>query len=186
MMEVSAHLGQLVTIVIMAIALGLDAFSLGIGVGLKGIRLWDVLKISFVIALFHVLLPLLGMFAGHYMSSILGHVTSYVAGGLLLLLGGHMIYNSFKGDQVQFMNYRSLPGVILFSLSVSIDSFSVGISLGMFRSDLFFTVLAFGFFGGLMSVLGLLLGRTVSQGLGDYGEAAGGVILFTFGLLFIF
>ena len=57
----SAHLGQLV-ILIMAVALGLDAFSLGIGIGMKGIRLRDVLRISLVTALFHVIMPLIGMY----------------------------------------------------------------------------------------------------------------------------
>lgn len=37
-----------------------------------------------------------------------------------------------------------------------------------------------------MSILGLLIGRHVSRGLGDYGEALGGAILLGFGLLFIF
>ncbi|MMZ71756.1 manganese efflux pump MntP [compost metagenome] len=56
----------------------------------------------------------------------------------------------------------------------------------MFSSDLILTVLAFGVCGGVMSVMGLLLGRRVSQNLGDYGEAIGGAILLAFGLLFIF
>ncbi|MNI77764.1 putative manganese efflux pump MntP [compost metagenome] len=97
-----------------------------------------------------------------------------------------MIYSSVKGNGSQSINHRTLWGVLLFSLSVSIDSFSVGVSLGMFHSDLLITVLAFGFFGGLMSIMGLALGRSVGRSLGDYGEAAGGAILLAFGLMFIF
>ncbi|MFS0872244.1 manganese efflux pump MntP family protein [Paenibacillus xylanilyticus] len=186
MWDVSAHLGQLVTILIMAVALGLDAFSLGIGIGMKGIRLRDVLRISFVTALFHVIMPLIGMYTGKYVSSFLGDITTYAAGGLLVLLGGHMILNAFREGDTKLVDHRSMLGVILFSLSVSVDSFSVGVSLGMFSSDLVLTVLAFGACGGIMSVMGLLLGRRVSQNLGDYGEAIGGAILLAFGLLFIF
>lgn len=69
MWDVSAHVGQLVTILIMAVALGLDAFSLGIGIGMKGIRLRDVLRISIVTALFHIIMPLIGMYMGKYVSS---------------------------------------------------------------------------------------------------------------------
>ncbi|WFR64232.1 manganese efflux pump MntP family protein [Paenibacillus amylolyticus] len=186
MWDVSAHVGQLVTILIMAVALGLDAFSLGIGIGMKGIRLRDVLRISTVTALFHIIMPLIGMYMGKYASSLLGDITTYVAGGLLVLLGGHMILNAFREGDTKLVDHRSLLGVILFSLSVSVDSFSVGVSLGMFSSDLILTVLAFGVCGGLMSIMGLLLGRRVSQNLGDYGEAIGGAILLAFGLLFIF
>ncbi|MDO7906509.1 manganese efflux pump MntP family protein [Paenibacillus sp. JX-17] len=185
MQEATAHIGQFVTILVMALALGMDAFSLGIGVGMKGIRLRDILKISTVIALFHILMPLLGMFTGHYMSALLGQVATYAAGGLLVLLGLHMIYNSFRGGEQTF-DHRSPVGILLFSLGVSMDSFSVGVSLGMFQSDLVLTILSFGFCGGLMSILGLLLGRRVSRNLGDYGEAVGGAILLAFGLLFIF
>lgn len=186
MWDVSAHVGQLVTILIMAVALGLDAFSLGIGIGMKGIRLRDVLKISTITALFHVIMPLAGMYMGKYVSSLLGDITNYAAGGLLVLLGGHMILNAFREGETKLVDHRSMLGIILFSLSVSVDSFSVGVSLGMFSSDLVLTILAFGFCGGLMSIMGLLLGRRVSQNLGDYGEAVGGAILLAFGLLFIF
>lgn len=177
--------GQLVTVLVMAVALGMDAFSLGVGIGLKGIRKLDILKLSFIIALFHILMPLMGMYTGQYMSTLLGDVAVKAGGALLVLLGGHMVYSSLRGEAVQSLNHRTVWGVLLFALSVSIDSFSVGVSLGMFATDILFTVLMFGFFGGLMSILGLLLGRRAGQSLGEYGEACGGVILFAFGVLFL-
>lgn len=187
--EVYAGSGQIITITIMAVALGLDAFSLGVGIGMKGIRLLHVLQLSLLIAFFHVLMPLFGLFTGDYVGQLLGQVTQYAAGGLLLLLGSHMVFNSFRsgdGGGLQAVDYRTLWGMLLISLSVSVDSFSVGVSLGMFVNHILLTVLTFGACGGLMSILGLLLGRHVSRGLGDYGEAIGGAILLGFGLLFIF
>ena len=186
MLEDSVHWGQLITIFMMAIALGMDALSLGVGIGIRGIRLLHVLRISLLIGLFHVLMPILGIFTGQYLGSLLGRVTGYAAGGLLLLLGGHMIINSYRGGVAKMIDYRAWGGMLLFSLSVSIDSFSVGVSLGMFKSDLLLTVLIFGIIGGLMSMIGLLLGRRVSDKLGHYGEALGGAILLAFGLMFIF
>jgi len=185
---IDAHLqvGQLLTLLIIAIALGLDAFSLGLGIGLKGIRRLDILKLGVVIAFFHVIMPLAGMIAGQYVSGLLGEVATTAAGVLLVLLGGHMIYSSLRGEMVQSFDHRSSWGVFVLALSVSIDSFSVGITLGMFAASVWLTVLLFGFFGGLMSVMGLMLGRRVSGNFGDYGEACGGAILFIFGILFIF
>ena len=183
--EATVQAGQFLTIMIMAIALGMDAFSLGVGIGLKGIRLRDVLRLSSVIALFHILMPLMGIFTGQYVSSLLGNVASTAAGILLILLGGHMICNALRGSSSGSVDYRSAWGMLLFALSVSVDSFSVGVSLGMFAADIVLTVLMFGFFGGLMSILGLLLGRRVSRGLGEYGEACGGIILFAFGMMFL-
>ncbi|MFP4975421.1 manganese efflux pump MntP family protein [Paenibacillus sp. CN-4] len=182
-------LGQLMTVAIMAFALGLDAFSLGVGIGMRGIRLLHVLQMSLLVALFHVIMPLLGLLAGSYVGHLLGQVTGYAAGGLLVLLGAHMIYNAFhpgEGAGVKAMDHRTFLGMLLISLSVSVDSFSVGVSLGMFVNGLLWIVLAFGASGGLMSVIGLLLGRRVRGGLGEYGEALGGAILLAFGLLIIF
>lgn len=187
--EVYAGWGQTVTIAIMAVALGMDAFSLGVGIGMKGIRLLHVLKLSLLVAFFHMLMPLIGLLTGSYVGHLLGQVTTYVAGGLLVLLGGHMLYNSFRSDTEatpRVMDHRTLWGMMLISLSVSVDSFSVGVSLGMFMNGVLLTILAFGVCGGVMSISGLLLGRHVSRGLGEYGEALGGAILLAFGLLFIF
>ncbi|PLT48365.1 manganese efflux pump [Paenibacillus sp. FSL W8-1187] len=188
MLEATLHEGQLLTLLIMALALGMDAFSLGVGIGMRGIRLLDILKLSAVIGLFHVLMPLVGIAAGQYMSLLLGHVATLVAGLLLLLLGGHMLFVSLRGGEElgpSFADHRTTGGLLLFALSVSVDSFSVGISLGMFAADALLTILLFGLAGGLMSVLGLLAGRRIGRSLGSYGEAAGGAILMTFGILFL-
>lgn len=186
MVEADLHAGQFLTLLIMAVALGFDAFSLGLGIGLRGIRVKDILKLSSVIALFHIIMPLGGIVMGQFVSGLLGSVATTAAGILLLLLGGHMIYSSLRGDAVVSFDHRTSWGLFVFALSVSIDSFSVGITLGMFAADIWLTVLLFGFFGGLMSIMGLMLGRKVSANLGEYGEALGGAILFVFGILFVF
>jgi len=185
MFDITAEIGQVLTILIMAVALGMDAFSLGIGIGLKGVRLSDILKLSALIAIFHVLMPLGGMYTGQYVSTLLGGIATTAGGALLLLLGGHMVYSAIRGEAVESINHRTLWGMLVFSFSVSIDSFSVGVSLGMFSSNVLMTVFVFGLFGGIMSVLGLMIGRSASRSMGGYGEALGGVILFGFGLLFL-
>lgn len=186
MVIATAQWGQLSTIVIMAIALGMDAFSLGIGLGMRGIRLLHIVYISMVIAIFHIVMPLMGMFTGHYVSTILGGVAVATGGGLLVLLGCHMIYSALSSGRAPYFDIGTVWGLLLFSLSVSIDSFAVGISLGLFASEIVITVILFGVFGGIMSVMGLMLGRRVGKWMGEYGEAFGGVILLVFGLKFLF
>ena len=155
---------------------------LGIGLGMRGIRIPDMFKLSAVVALFHVLMPLAGMAAGHWMGALLGDVAEAAGGGLLVVLGLHMIYSAWKGEDDYPFKPTQWAGLILFALSVSIDSFSVGISMGLFDSHLLLTVILFGTFGGCISVLGLAIGSRVSASLGGYGEAFGGVILLIFGI----
>jgi putative Mn2+ efflux pump MntP len=183
--DLSAGTGQWLTILMMALALGMDAFSLGIGVGMRGVRLRDVLKISLTVGLFHVVMPLMGMLAGHYLSDLLGDVALMAGGLLLVLLGLHMIVSAFRSETIRPLDHRSFVGLIAFALGVSLDSFSVGITLGLFAGDVWFTVMSFGVFGTVMSVLGLLVGRGASLLLGEYSEALGGIILLAFGVKFI-
>jgi putative Mn2+ efflux pump MntP len=177
--------GQFITILIMAVALGLDALSLGIGIGMRGIRKWDIFKLSFVVAVFHMIMPLIGMFMGTYVSTLLGHVATMAGGILLVLLGFHMVFSSLNGEKVQSIDHQTFLGIMLFAMGVSIDSFSVGVSLGMFASDMALTVLMFGTVGGFMSITGLMLGRKMGSWIGKYGEAIGGVILLAFGVHFL-
>jgi putative Mn2+ efflux pump MntP len=181
----SAQWGEMLTIAVMAFAIGLDAFSLGIAMGMKGIRLLHILRLSTFIALFHLIMPLMGMFTGSYMSILLGDVAVAIGGVLLILLGAHMIYSSLRGDKARAFDHGSLWGTMLFAFTVSIDSFSVGVSLGMFASDLLLTVLLFGLSGGYMSILGLLIGRGFGHWAGEYGEAVAGAILLAFGIKFL-
>jgi putative Mn2+ efflux pump MntP len=177
--------GQFIAILIMAVALGLDALSLGIGIGMKGIRKLDILKLSFIVAVFHMIMPLIGMFMGSYVSTLLGHVATKAGGILLILLGLHMVYSSLRGEEIPSIDHRTLAGMMLFALSVSIDSFSVGVSLGMFAGDMALTVLMFGTLGWIMSITGLMLGRNMGRWIGEYGEAIGGIILLAFGVNFL-
>ena len=181
----AAQAGQLLTLLTIAFALGLDAFSLGLGIGLRGIRKLDILKLGAVTAAFHMLMPLLGVAAGQMVSGLLGSLATKAGGLLLLLLGGHMVYNSLRRGPAPRLDQRTALGMLLLALGVSVDSFSVGVSLGMFDADLMKTVLLSGFFGGTMSIAGLLLGRTAACGLGEYGETCGGAILFAFGVMFL-
>lgn len=179
--------GQAFTVLIMACALGMDAFSLGFGLGMRGVSVPLIMRVSAVIALFHVVMPLFGLAAGQYVSAILGHLAAAVGGGLLVLLGSHMICSAVKGEAppVPF-EINGFFGLLVFSLAVSIDSFSVGMTLGLLRSDVLFAVLAFGFMGGAMSVLGLAAGRRVGRFAGGFGEAVGGAILLAYGLKLLF
>jgi putative Mn2+ efflux pump MntP len=97
-----------------------------------------------------------------------------------------MVYSAIRGEAARSFDYRTIWGLLLFSFMVSIDAFSVGVSLGIFATDLLLAVLLFGIFGGGMSIVGLLLGRRIGYWVGGYGEAFGGAILFMFGLKFLF
>jgi putative Mn2+ efflux pump MntP len=178
--------GQVVTILLIAIALGMDAFSICMGIGLKGMRFLHILKTSAIIGLFHMLMPLIGLWLGTFLGELLGNVAVMAGGMLLILLGGQMIYQTLRGQAVRSIHMASLLSVLTFAGSVSVDALSVGVTLGIFASDIFWAIFIFGLVGGLMSLIGLIVGRRMGQIVGEYGEIIGGLILVIFGLLFLF
>ncbi|WP_257348078.1 manganese efflux pump MntP family protein [Pseudalkalibacillus decolorationis] len=177
----TAMLGEFVTLMIMAIALGMDAFSMGLGMGMISLRLRQILKVGILIGLFHMIMPLLGMAIGQQLSIHFGNIATWIGGGLLIVLGIQMIISSFRSGEEPFITPKGI-GVWLFSISVSLDSFSVGLSLGIFGAKVIVTVLLFGVFSAVLTWAGLIIGRKAQNWFGSYSEAFGGCILLSFGL----
>ncbi|QOS98217.1 manganese efflux pump [Brevibacterium sp. JNUCC-42] len=185
-MESAVYLwGQFLTLLLIAIALGMDAFSLGIGLGMVGLRLRKILNISVMIGFFHIAMPLLGIVIGTYLSDLVGDIAIYIGGAILILLGVHMLWSVFFGENEGSLIKTTGLGLILFAFSVSLDALSVGFSLGLMAVNKWLAVSLFGIIGGLMACAGLMVGKSVGGWLGEYSEIIGGVILLIFGLKFI-
>lgn len=174
-------IGEIVTLSIMAFALGMDAFSVGLGMGMFTLRLRQIFKIGITIGLFHVWMPLLGMMAGRFLSEKFGAFAGYAGGVLLLVLGVQMIWSSFKEEESSFMTPVGI-GLLIFALGVSLDSFSVGLTLGIYKAKAAAVLVCFGIAATLLTWAGLLIGRKVQGWLGRYSEALGGSILLAFGV----
>lgn len=174
-------IGELITIVIMAFALGMDAFSVSLGMGMYKLRLRQVFKIGITIGIFHIIMPLLGIIAGRFLSAQFGEIATYIGGALLLILGVQMIWSSLSHDRESLITPTGL-GLLFFALSVSLDSFSVGLTLGIFGAKTMVVLVIFGAGATLLAWLGLLIGQRVQGWLGKYSEVLGGAILFLFSL----
>ncbi|WP_209123523.1 manganese efflux pump MntP family protein [Alkalihalobacillus sp. BA299] len=165
----------------MASALGMDAFSVALGMGMVGLRYRQMFKIGIVIGSFHMIMPLLGILTGKLVSNYFGLFATYLGGGLLLIIGLQMAVSSLREDS----DYRIKPiglGLFIFALSVSLDSFSAGLSLGMLGAKTMIAVAAFGLMSMLLSWTGLVMGSHFKGMIGSYGELLGGLILMGFGI----
>ncbi|WP_062110694.1 manganese efflux pump MntP [Bacillus niameyensis] len=165
----------------MAFAVGMDAFSISLGMGVYKIRLRRMFYIGLVVGLFHLLMPLVGILMGHLLSGTFGQITIYVGGILLVIIGMQMAFSSFRKEEDTVI----IPtgwGLFLFSLLVSIDSFSAGLSLGIFGVKAAIAVICFAAVSIFLTWSGLLIGRKIQSMLGAYAELLGGVILISFGI----
>lgn len=177
----SGMIGEITTLMLMALALGMDAFSVGLGMGMYKLRLRKIFNIGITIGLFHVWMPLVGLIAGKFLSDKFGAFASFIGGLLLILLGVQMVWSSLKKGEEKVISPIGF-GLLLFALSVSLDSFSVGLTLGIYGAKTIMVLLCFGIVATVQTWAGLLLGRKVQSWMGPYSEALGGAILLAFGL----
>ena len=189
-------------VVAVAIALGADAFSLSLAIGLAGIRRRMVLHLSLVVAVFHVLMPLGGMMLGQALGAVLGRFASLTGALVLIGLGGRMLYKVYRPTTEYFplgkardaLFHKELSsnaslrgfGIYVLAASVSLDALSVGFSLGTIRADILITVMIIGMVAGLMTGMGLVLGRVMGTWLGDKAEMLGGLALLLIGVKLLF
>ena len=173
---------QFLALVLMGIALGTDAFSLSIGIGMKKVCAVDVIKTSIVIGIFHVLMPLAGMMLGEIFGSFLGIYAFYIGRFLIIFIGASMIYESFKSNDRPCHNRLMGWSLILLAFSVSLDALTIGFGLGTFGFSVPLVITVFGLFGGLMTAIGLCFGRYIGGWIGERSEMIGGLILIILGI----
>lgn len=179
----------------LAVALGTDAFSVAIICGVQQFKNKSILKISGVIALFHIFMPLIGIYGGRLIEDVLlflfniqgnlDAILNLIGSGLLVLIGAYMIIERWLETEEELCNFNVRGwGLIVLALSVSIDSLSVGISLGMLGNINFMITLVIGIVAGLMMGSGLVFGSKIGYFMGEKAQMIGGIALIFLGIHF--
>lgn len=176
-----------ITLFLLALALGTDAFSLCLGVGMSGVTRRQITVISLCVFVFHILMPLAGWQLGGTAGKLLGQAASTAGSLVLLYLGIRMIWNSLRDlkNAPRVMLIKGW-GIILLGLSVSLDALAVGFTLGTQGASLLLSALVFGLVAGSMTLGGLLLGRWFGNRIGERAQLVGGVVLIGIGVKLFF
>jgi len=186
---------DILTIILIAFALGIDAFSVCIGIGLCGISKRKIISLTIVVAIFHIVMPLIGMMLGNIAGSYIGNMASIFGAIVLMTIGlyyiGQYIMDAYKRKR----NNLSCPvdtsilnkpfGVFILAAGVSIDALAVGFGLGALGMDLLVTVATMGIIAGIMTYGGLVIGKKLGSIVGDYAELVGGVLLVGIAVYFL-
>ena len=92
---------SLVTIFILAVGLGIDAFSVAIGIGASNHKKdWaPVWRLSFAFGFFQFGMACLGWLAGSTVVDLIQAFDHWIAFGLLTLVGGKMIREGFEKEE---------------------------------------------------------------------------------------
>lgn len=189
-------------ILAVAAALGADAFSLALALGLAGGGKRFFLMLPLVVAGLHILMPLAGMLIGKTFGAVFGHIAVLLGAGILIYLGGRTLF-TLSNHPKERDSHREVQGelwgaslrrensyeglsICLLAFGVSLDALSVGFSLGTLGGKIGFTVLIMGVTAGLMTLAGFWIGRFAGMRLGKKAEFMSGLILLLIGVKLIF
>lgn len=175
---------HVIIILLIAVSLSMDAFSLSLAYGTLNISKKNIWQLSIIVGLYHLLMPLIGMKIGSLIISHLPISSNFLIFGVLLIIGIEMIQESYrKNDDIKIMSFKEL---LLFGLAVSLDSFSVGIGLDTISHHHFITSFIISLSSLIFTYTGLLLGKKINNKIGSISTLIGGIVLILIGILYLF
>ena len=129
-------------------------------------------------------MPFLGWLVGRAVVEIIADYDHWAAFVLLAIVGGRMIWESFRAGETRSQNTDITKGILLLTLSVatSIDALVVGLSFAFLEISIVMASLTIGTVAFVITATGFLLGRKIGKLIGERAEAIGGVILIGIGL----
>jgi len=167
----------------------MDAFAVAIASGatMKRLHLPDALKMGLFFGGFQALMPVLGWGAGLSMRSFISGWDHWIAFGLLLGVGGKMLYEAFQmKEEEECGGPKTCPfdtgTLTVLAIATSIDALAVGLTFSLLALSIIGPVLVIGLVTFFMSVAGVKIGSAGGHFFEHKMEAAGGIILIVIGL----
>ncbi len=179
---------KIAEILLIALGLSMDAFAVALASGatMKRLHLPRALKMGLFFGGFQAVMPVLGWAAGLSMKNFISGWDHWLAFGLLLAVGGKMIYEAFEIKGEEECSDKTCPfdtgTLTILALATSIDALAVGLTFSLLQVSIAGPVLVIGLVTFLMSVAGVKIGSAGGHFFEHKMEAAGGFILIGIGL----
>jgi manganese efflux pump family protein len=176
---------DLLSILFIALSLSADCFAVSLGgcVSIKNLKYVQVFRTSIAFGVAQTLMPVIGWLVGSTLITLISGFDHWVAFGLLIIVGGRMIWEAFHEKDGQEKCLDITRGMLLFSLAfvTSIDALAVGLSFALLQINIIFASLLIGIVAFIITHLGFYLGRKAGRLLGQRAKIAGGGILIFIG-----
>jgi len=170
---------------LLILSLGIDTFTVAIGLGISGIGKQNKLKVGISFTLFEGLMPLVGFFIGHIVSGLLGDIASIVGIVILFCVGLWIIKEALSSKKENEIKVDNWQGLLITSLSVSLDELAVGFSMGALGLPIALTVILIAAQAFILTFIGTRIGNKIGETFAERAEFIAGVVLCCFALLLI-
>ncbi len=174
------HVGELFFI---AVGLSMDAFAVSVckGLSVRKLRPRHLLLAGLYFGGFQALMPVIGWLLGSRFETLIVSVDHWVAFGLLSLIGGNMIKESFSPEEEMNDDF-GVKTMLLLAVATSIDALAVGITFAFLSVRILPAAGLIGVTTFLLSMAGVWIGQVFGARFKAGAERLGGVILILIGV----
>lgn len=176
----------MIEVILLAIALSMDAFAVSLTLGVRTIKKNQKLALlaGLYFGLAQGLMPLFGYLGGVTVVGWLGEFTHWIAFILLVIIGLKMIYEATtaKPEENPQAHTYSHYALFLLAIATSIDALAAGFSLTLMSVNGIYACILIGLTTFIFSYVGVRIGSQASYLLGNKAEIFGGVVLVILGI----
>lgn len=174
---------DIVTLLILAVGLSMDAFAVSVckGLAMKKITFQKTAIVGMWFGGFQALMPLVGFLLGIRFKYMITAIDHWIAFVLLLLIGGNMIKESLSKEEEKTDDSLNFKTMLVLAIATSIDALAVGITFAFLEVNLTVAISSIGITTFLLSMLGVKMGNLFGTRYKSRAELAGGVILILLG-----
>jgi manganese efflux pump family protein len=174
---------DLVTVILIAIGLAMDAFAVSIakGISVRKKKMESAILLASLFGGFQALMPVIGWLAGLGLEDIITGVDHWIAFGLLGFIGAKMIYDARKSEDGKEEDITLFVGLTL-AVATSIDALMVGLSFAFLETPILIPILIIGAVTFALSFVGVIFGSKMGSIFGRNVKILGGLILIAIGI----
>lgn len=176
-------------IVLMAVALSMDAFAVAIckGLSTEKVQIKHMLVVGAWFGSFQALMPFIGCTIGSAFLSYIETLDHWIAFVLLAFIGGNMIKEALsKEEECECTDSSLAPRVMLtMAVATSIDALAAGVGMSVDLNgitQILFATLSIGVITFALSALGVKIGNVFGSRYKFLAELSGGIVLVGMGI----
>jgi putative Mn2+ efflux pump MntP len=176
-------------IILMAIALSMDAFAVAIckGLATEKVQIKHMLVVGAWFGIFQGLMPFIGCTVGSAFLSYIEAIDHWIAFILLGFIGGNMIKESLSKEDECDCTDASLSFKVMLTMAIatSIDALAAGVGMSVDLDgigQILIAVLAIGVITFVLSAIGVKIGNVFGSKYKFLAELAGGIVLVCMGI----
>ena len=162
---------------VLVLSLGLDTLTVAVSLGIAGIGRSNRVRVGVSFALFEGGMPLVGFLFGRIINGVVGDIAAWVGIIVLFAVGTYMVFEFITGEVEPNFTIDTWRGLLLTSLSVSLDELAIGFSMGALGLPIVLAVILIAVQAFFLTFVGTTFGNKIGERLAERADLVAGVVL---------